>query len=181
MREFLDSREDGPSQNYYYRMLALGCFDIFTMLPIGVTQLASSIISEERLQFYQGWANVHSHMDPFFVTKSMWSTEKWDVFTVHWNDWIYPFLALAFFCLFGLTPSAISGYRRFFHIFARKLGAKQKVSVEEELPEAAFKSGRGTNATIMSSTSSKWVSSISYVESFHIDNIYCSPQPNSLA
>lgn len=155
MGEFLDSRDDGPSQNYYYRMLALGCFDIFTMLPIGVTQLASSIISEKKLQFYQGWANVHSDMDPFFVTKSMWSTEKWDVFTVHWNDWIYPFLALAFFCLFGLTPSAISGYRRFFHIFARKFGAKQKVSVEEELPEAAFKSGKGTNATIMSSTSSK--------------------------
>lgn len=155
MSEFLDSSEEGPSQNYYYRMLALGCFDIFTILPVGVMQLAYSIASDERFSFYQGWSFVHLEMDPFFVPKSVWSTEKWDVFTVHWNEWIYPFLALAFFCLFGLTPSAKSEYRRFIYIIARKFGANQKVSVEEELPEAAFKSGRETNATFVSGTPSK--------------------------
>lgn len=159
MRECFDSKNDGPSQNYCYRMIALGCFDTFAMLPIGALQLANSIISiisEDRFRFYQGWDSVHSEMYPRRVPKNVWRmATSWSAFTVQWNKWVYPFLALAFFVLFGLTSNAMAGYRTFFQRLARKAYGKQDVGVEDELPEVAFQNERGTIATNLLITSSK--------------------------
>lgn len=154
MNEYLDSSDEGISQSHLLRMLGLGCFNVFFALPINVTSDVIFIISQDSLQFYQGWTAIHSDWKPILFPKSLWSAEKWNSFTVHWDEWINPFTALMFFALFGLTPEARKGYRRFFRFFGRLLGAKLTGDMEDELPEVVFRSGRGTNVTIPSNISS---------------------------
>lgn len=64
------------------------------------------------------------------------------MFTVHWGEWLMPFIALVFFALFGLTPEARSGYCRVIRRLCTPFFSPQANSKEEELAEAVFKSGR---------------------------------------
>lgn len=159
MSAHLDSFDAGLNQSYIYRVFALGCFDAFITLPISLINLVISIQLTPIFYFYQGWTFIHSDWGPFLYSRSMWSTFKWSVFSVRWDEWINPFLALVFFSLFGLTPDARQGYRRLFCFLKRPFGVRQKVSTEEGLPDVAFKSGRGTNTTDTSNVSSRYVSS----------------------
>lgn len=163
MSEYLNSTEEQLSQSHFYRMLALGCFNIFIILPVSTILLASDIIDEgTQFAFYQGWSAIHSNWEPVLGTKSSWSTDKWSVFIVHWNEWINPFFALVFFALFGLTTEANEGYRRLFRFLCRPFGAKKSTSVGEPFPEVVFKTGMGSIVTVMSNTISRWVSSVLY-------------------
>lgn len=149
MNEYLGSSGEGLDQGQFYRMLALGCFDIFVTLPINLASLILDITADgHQFTFYQGWTFIHSNWEPVLLPKSVWSTNKWTTFGIYWNQWFNPFFALAFFLLYGLTPEAKRGYRRLFNLLGRLLGSKQDDSAEEALPEAIFKSGEGTSVTI---------------------------------
>lgn len=172
MSDYLDSCDVGLSQGHFYRMFALGCFDSFVTLPITVTNLASNIVHLGPLfNFYQGWVFIHSNWGPGSVPKSVWSTNKWTRISVYWNEWINPFFALAFFLLFGLSPEALKGYRRLFRFLGRPFGARQIDIVDESLPEVAFKSGRGTSATITSNISSRYVRIPSSAMLFNLNSV----------
>lgn len=153
MHDYLDSCDVELSQSHFYRMFALGSFDSFITLPITITDLATTFVTVgPRLIFYQGWTSLHSGWEPVHVSKGLWSMEKSNAFLVYWAEWIDPFLALVFFALFGLTPGARKGYRRFILSLGRPFGVTQVPveTTEDVLPQAVFKSGRGTNATITS-------------------------------
>lgn len=151
MNEYLGSSEETLSQSHYYRILALGYFDIFLTLPIGVTELVVGLNKTNSLRFYEGWSVIHTNWDPALVPKSVWSAEKWGAFSVHWDQWINFVFAVAFFALFGLTPEAKKGYQSFFRPLSRRFGVKRS---EEALPIAVFASRRGLNATFTSNASS---------------------------
>lgn len=160
MCEYFDSYDAEVSQSHFYRMFALGCFDSFITLPISINNLVVNVVSSgTEFVFYQGWKAIHLYWEPVLVPKSVWSTDKWNIFSIHWNEWVNPFLALVFFSLFGLTSDARKGYRRFFRFLGRPLGVKQadnSLNTDDMLPEAIFKSGRGTNATVTSNISSRY-------------------------
>lgn len=161
MSDHLDSSAAEIDQIEFLRMFALGCFDAFITLPINSMGLVINIVATSPLfTFYQGWTFIHSEWGPVLTPKSLWSTTKFGVFSVYWNEWINPFFALVFFALFGLTPGARKGYRTLFRALRRLFGAKQGGSTEEGLPDVVFKSGRGTNTTATSNVSSRYVSSI---------------------
>lgn len=156
MRKVLDSCNAEPSQNDFYRLLALCCFDSLITLPITIIDLVVIIVSLGPLfTFYQGWTFLHTDWEPILTPKSTWSTLKWSVFGVHWNEWINVFLSLIFFALFGLTREAKKRYRRFLHLLRKPFGMKQQATRDEELPDVVFTSGRGTNVTLTSNTSAK--------------------------
>lgn len=151
MNEYLGSSEETLSQSHYYRILALGCFDIFITLPIGVTELIVGLHETDSLKFYEGWTVIHSNWDPVLIPRSVWSAKKWGAFSVHWGQWVNLVFAVAFFALFGLTPEAKKGYQSFFHPLSRRFGVKRS---EEALPIAVFANRRGLNATFISNASS---------------------------
>lgn len=142
MNEYFDSSGEGLSQSHFYRMIALGCFDTFITLPVTIVVFVVSILHAKPLEFYQGWTYTHSNWGPALVPKKSWSTDKWAVFTVHWGEWLMPFIALVFFALFGLTPEARGGYCRLLHRLCKPFFSTQANSKKEILPEAVFKSGR---------------------------------------
>lgn len=157
MNEHLNSFDAELNQSHIYRVFALGCFDAFITLPITITNLVLNIERTRPLfNFYQGWAYIHSDWEPVLVPKSVWSATNMFVFTVHWDEWINPFFALVFFALFGLTPEARKGYRRFFRFLRRPFNVTQGDKTEEGLPEVVFRNGRGTNATATSNISNRY-------------------------
>lgn len=152
LNEYLGSSNEGISQSHFLRMLVLGCFDMFITLPTQVIALVISAMDSAPFRFYNGWAYIHSDWGPNLQPKSLWSTGKWTVFIVHWDEWLYPFFALVFFALFGLTPEARKGYRRFFRMLCRPFGAKHVVITDEVLSEVVFKSGKGADASYTSNS-----------------------------
>lgn len=156
MSDHLHSSDGELQESQFFRMFALGCFDAFITLPISTTILIVNIdVTGPPFQFYQGWTFVHSYWEPDFIPKSAWSTSKWVELTVYWDEWINPFYALVFFVLFGLTPEAKKGYRRFFRFLRRPFDARQGDIMEEGLPDVVFKSGRGTKTTAATNMSSR--------------------------
>lgn len=121
-------------------MLALGCFDTFITLPVTIVVLVISILHAKPLEFYQGWTYTHSNWGPALFPKKSWSADKWAVFTVHWGEWLMPFIALVFFALFGLTREARAGYRRLICRLCTPFFPAHMNSEEEGLSEAVFKS-----------------------------------------
>lgn len=152
LNEYLGSVDEGISQSHFLRMLALGCFDMFITLPIQVIALFISAMDSPPFRFYKGWTYIHSDWGPNLEPKSLWSTSKWTVFIVHWDEWLYPFFALVFFTLFGLTPEARKGYRRLFRVLCRPFRAKQEAIAEEVFSDIVFKSGKGIGASYTSNS-----------------------------
>lgn len=156
MSNHLDSFDGELHESQFFRMFALGCFDAFITLPISTTSLVANIeLTGPPFPFYPGWTLVHSEWEPNSIPKTAWSTSKWNELSVYWDDWINPFFALVFFALFGLTPEARKGYRKFFRFLGRLFGSKQWESTEKGLPDAVFKSGRETNTIATSNISSR--------------------------
>lgn len=157
MNAYLDSSDKGLNRNHFYRMLALGCFDVFITLPSNTTSLIISVLNGESIEFYEGWTFIHSEWEPILIPKTVWSIDKWTTFLMYWDMWINPFFALIFFALFGFTAEAKECYRRLLHILCRPFRSKQAAGAEDLLPDVVFKSEREIDVTITSSISSRWV------------------------
>lgn len=160
MSDHLNSFDAELNHSHFFRMFALGCFDALITLPISIWSTVGNIISSDPQitgSFYQGWTLTHSDWKPVLLPMRVWSTFKWGLASAYWDEWINPFFALVFFALFGLTPNARKEYRKLFNILGRPFGVKQTEIMEDVLPEAVFKSGGGTNMTIISNIASRYV------------------------
>lgn len=158
MSDHLNSTDTEPSERDFFRVFALGCFDAFITQAISITiMVKNTAVDGPYLTFYQGWSFIHSDWEPASIPKSMWSTSKGAASAVYWDKWVNLVYALVFFALFGLTSDARKGYHRFYRFLGRPFGIGQAESMEDELPGAVFKSGRGTNATATSNISSRCV------------------------
>lgn len=119
----------------FYRLFALGCFDIVLTLPLGIINVVSSFLqggsSAIPIPFYPGWTILHTNWGPDFVPKKVWITYGfWDQFSVHWGEWINPLLALIFFTLFGISKDTRTFYRRILQkVFRVPKSLKDETSV----------------------------------------------------
>lgn len=158
MREHLNSLDTELDRSQFLRMFTLGCFDALITLPISITGVVTNVVGNDSLlTFYQGWTFIHSDWEPVLTSKSVWSTDRMSALSVYWDEWINPFYALVFFALFGLTPDAREGYRRFFRYLRRPFGVTQGDNTEEGFPDVVFQNGRGTNVTATSNASNRYV------------------------
>lgn len=154
LHEYLGSSDERISPSHFLRMLALGCFDMIITLPIQLVALVTSALNQLPFQFYNGWSYLHSDWEPALFSKESWSMEKLTIFLVHWDEWLYPFFALVFFALFGLSPEAKEGYRRFFRSLGGPLGSKQAASTDVVSSAVIFKSRKCEDMTYTSDISS---------------------------
>lgn len=158
MNDHLNSFDAKLSKSDFYRVFALGCFDVIITLPIAITNVVVSITELGPLfVFYPGWTYNHSDWYPESFPKSMWSTIKWSVLSVHWDEWVNPFYAVVFFVLFGLTAEARTGYRKFFRFLGGRFGIGKGDNTEEWLPDIVFEGGERTNVTVTSNVSCRFV------------------------
>lgn len=118
---------ESVTRSDFYRLFALGCFDIIVTLPLGIINVVSILLGTDgsiqltmtmdQDQFYSGWGVTHSDWaeGPFFFTKDEWfEAGFWDRFVVYLDEWLPPFLCLVFFAIFGLTKDTRNMYLRVF-------------------------------------------------------------------
>lgn len=119
----------------YRRKYLITCIDILLNLPSALVVLASEVTSGKEGAYntpYVSWHNVHHDLgglDPGVslstidqVPASEWSTNRFSVFGVKWNEWIYVAHALTFFAVFGTTPNMKEHYVCVLMYIPRKLG-----------------------------------------------------------
>ena len=149
------------THNKYYRLIVIACLDTLFNLPVLIVDLATDIAQgkESSLNYpYISWKNVHdgvggnlpgiSLSSILQTPASEWSTDKWFVLAVKWDEWLYVLHAVTFFCVFGTTPEMRSYYRAAFWFIPERLGYKrtQPVSETETVSDVAFNSNPGQQA-----------------------------------
>ncbi|KLO04332.1 fungal pheromone STE3G-protein-coupled receptor [Schizopora paradoxa] len=150
MDEFLTNDQE-ITYNKYSRLMFIACLDTIFNLPvliIGVATDASEGKTDPLNYPYISWKNVHDEAFPGLnlssivqTPASVWSADRWDIFTTKWNEWIYVFHAVTFFALFGTTPEMRRYYRRAFWFIPERCGYKRRQTSElETLSTVAFTS-----------------------------------------
>ena len=119
----------------FFKLLALGLFDILLTLPVTILQLVFNLLEAKVMGFWPGfwpgWENVHSHFSaiPTSTSEEWKSAGFWTVFSVEFSQWINPIFAIAFFLLFGITEQKRAWYRSIFWKIMRPLGLKPHVTL----------------------------------------------------
>lgn len=142
---------ESVTRSDFYRLFALGCFDIIVTLPLGIINVVSILLETDgSIQFYSGWGVTHSDWSegPFFLTKDEWfEAGFWTRFVVYLDEWLPPFLCLAFFAIFGLTKDTRNMYLRVF----RRI-TKSSPKLNDETSRIEFRSANA-NAVLTNSHS----------------------------
>ncbi|KLO09469.1 fungal pheromone STE3G-protein-coupled receptor [Schizopora paradoxa] len=150
MHEFLTNDQD-YTYNRYTRLMLIACLDTIFNLPVIIVGVAVDILQggSSPLNYpYVSWKNVHYEAFPGLnlssietIPASEWSTDKWNVFSTKWNEWVYVFHAVIFFALFGTTPEMRRYYQRAFWFIPEHCGYKKRsVSELETISDVVFSS-----------------------------------------
>ena len=117
------------NRSAFFKLLALGLFDILLTLPITILQLVQDILQGGITGFWPGWKAVHASFSTIpTITSEEWkSAGFWTVFTFKFDQWINPIFAVAFFLLFGITEQKRAWYQCIFWKVMRTLGLKTRV------------------------------------------------------
>lgn len=159
MDEFLHNNTSINRQSYF-RILALGSFDILITLPTSIINFYATLQDGDSLaDFWPGWASVHDGFSSIGTAtfQDLQQGGEWTRFSIIWNSWINPFLAFAFFALFGLRAQARARYHRAFWFVLKRLGFKQRIDpvisdvLFEPVPAAKSDSGALAHETGRSS------------------------------
>ena len=118
------------NRNAFFKLLALGLFDILLTLPLGIVSLVEDILQGGITGFWPGWKAVHASFSTIpTATSEEWKSEGfWSVFNIRFDQWINPIFAVAFFLLFGITEQKRAWYRSIFWKVMRPLGLKPHVN-----------------------------------------------------
>ncbi|KZV71049.1 hypothetical protein PENSPDRAFT_684918 [Peniophora sp. CONT] len=105
------------SRTNYIRILALASLDILLTLPVGIATVVlevTSLKAQDSLQFYPGWALVHSNWEqPLSISYATVKASGASALALtYFSKWSSPTVAFAIFSLFGLTSEARASYRR---------------------------------------------------------------------
>ncbi len=116
MNEILSSGA-GITHKKYYRLMIIACLDTLFNVPVLITNLVTDILQgqDNGLNYpYISWEDVHNgaggnlpglSLSSILQTPaSGWSTDKWNMFEVKWDEWVYVLHAITFFVVFGTTP-----------------------------------------------------------------------------
>ena len=137
MQEFFSSGQD-ITRNRYNRLMMVACLDTLFNVPVLVTIVVTQISkgSDSSLNYpYISWKNVHEGVGgqlPGYslssilqTPASLWSMDKWDVFNVKWDEWVYVLHAVIFFGVFGTTPEMQHFYQSVLFFIPKRCGYKK--------------------------------------------------------
>ena len=104
------------NEKTFFKLLALGLFDILITLPLTILQLVGDILQRSITSFWPGWNFVHASFSTIpKITSEEWkSAGTWTVFGIKFDEWVNPISAIAFFLLFGITDQKLAWYRSIF-------------------------------------------------------------------
>ncbi len=156
MNEFLSSNRD-ITYSKYSRLMVIACLDTIFNVPVLLTIIITSILQgkESALNYpYISWKNVHNSAGgniPGLSLSSIvqtpaneWSTDRWQVFVLKWDEWVYVLYAMIFFGVFGTTPEMRQHYRSAFWFLPERLGYKRPRESElETFSDVVFNSNPG--------------------------------------
>jgi len=176
MNEFLSSRQE-LTHNKYFRIMVVACLDTLFNLPVTIINVVTSIFQgkDSTLNYpFISWENVHDGAGGRFpgsslssiqrTPASVWSTDKWSVFTVKWDEWLYVVHAIVFFSAFGTTPEMRRYYRSAIWFIPERLGYKRRiVSNVVTLSDVAFTSNPDQQ-TETRATANRRGGSLSYLD-----------------
>ena len=113
----------------FFKLLALGLFDILLTLPLAILQLVVNILGGNILGFWPGWKVAHASFStiPTATSEEWKSSGFWTVFGIEVDHWINVIFAVTFFILFGITERKRAWYRSIFWRVMRPLGLKARV------------------------------------------------------
>ena len=129
------------NRSAFFKLLALGLFDILLTLPLSIVSLVQNILQGGITGFWPGWKAIHSDFSTIpTATSEEWKARGfWTIFEVRFYQWINPVFALAFFLLFGLTEQKRSWYRSIFWRAVKPFGSRPRV--DPVVSSIAFGSG----------------------------------------
>ena len=121
--------------------MVLSALDILLTLPLTVIGLVQDL-TQTHFVFWPGWDALHANFNQIpTASAEFWkSLGFWTQFSVKWDEWINPFIALVFFALFGLTEEARARYAAIFWAVAKPLGFKPKPKMRKERSNVVFAS-----------------------------------------
>ena len=130
----------------FFKLLALGLFDIFLTLPLGIVALIRDLLQNNITGFWPGWKAVHASFStiPTATSEELKSAGFWTVFFVRLDQWVNPIFAVAFFLLFGTTKQKRDWYRSFFWKVMRPFGLEPRV--DPVASDVVFGSGPMVNS-----------------------------------
>ena len=134
------------NRNAFFKLLALGLFDILLTLPLGIVSLVEDILQGGITGFWPGWNAVHASFStiPTPTSEEWKSAGFWTVFYVKLREWVNPIFAVAFFLFFGTTNQKRAWYRSIFWKAMRPFGLKPRV--DPVTSDVVFGSGPGVNS-----------------------------------
>jgi len=176
MNEFLSKSRD-ITHSKYNRLMVIACLDTLFNLPVLLTITIVNICQgkESALNYpYISWKNVHNNEGgnvPGVSLSSIiqtpageWGTDRWNIFNLKWNEWIYVLHATTFFCVFGTTPEMRQYYQSAFWFIPKRLGYERpRASEVETISDVAFNSRPGQQ-TETRFTASNGQASLSFLE-----------------
>ena len=117
------------NRSAFFKLLALGLFDILLTLPITILQIVQDILQDGITGFWPGWKAVHASFSTIpTVTSKEWKLAGfWAVFSIRLSQWVNPIFAVAFFLLFGTTKQKRDWYRSIFWKVMRPFGLEPRV------------------------------------------------------
>jgi len=100
----------------FFKIVALGLFDILITLPAGIFDLATELLEGGLPTFWPGWRATHAAFSSIpTVTSNEWKSSGFgSVSDIRFSQWINPLFAIVFFVLFGLTAKNRLWYRGLF-------------------------------------------------------------------
>ena len=134
------------NRNGFFKLLALGLFDMFITLPVAIIQIVGDTRADGVSVFWPGWEAVHIDFSSIpTATAVEWKAAgSWTIFEIRFNQWINPILAMTFFLLFGLTQRKRAQYRCVFWKVMKPFGIRPDTDVVAST--IAFKPGTVNNS-----------------------------------
>ena len=134
------------NRSAFFKLLALGLFDILLTLPIQILSLVQNILQVGIMDFWPGWKTVHASFStiPTATSEEWKSAGFWTVFTIRLDQWINLIFAVAFFLLFGTTKQKRDWYRNIFWKVMRPFGLEPRV--DPVASDVVFGSGPMVNS-----------------------------------
>lgn len=112
----------------FFKIMALGIFDILLTLPVGVFDLVLEILEGDIPTFWSGWRASHSEFSSIpTVTAIEWKSGGFGaVSSIIISQWSNPLYAIVFFTLFGLTEKNRQWYANLFWKILELFGCKPR-------------------------------------------------------
>jgi pheromone a factor receptor len=148
MEEFLSS---GLSINRpdYFRLMILASVDVALTLPAAAFLLYVDVFQAGYPVYWASWGEIHSHFSHVQpVPKSIWSTNKWAVISVYWNQWVFAFTAVVYFLFFGFTQEMRATYWEVFGPIVKVLGCVGAKKETEGSSIIVFENGHGISMAL---------------------------------